>query len=70
MARVARLKFSERDVWYHIHSRIAGCRGEFPLSKPAPTRCLIQTIEHLLMDCRNRGILAMSRGFVSWLQLT
>ena len=24
----------------------------------------------VLMDCRNRGILAMSRGFVSWLQLT
>ena len=46
MARVARLKFSEQDAWYHLHSRIAGHRGDFGLSEVVPTRKLIETIEH------------------------
>jgi REP element-mobilizing transposase RayT len=46
MARVARLKYSEQDAWYHLHSRIAGREGEFPLSEAVPTRRLIETIEH------------------------
>jgi len=46
MARVARIKFSEEDAWYHLHSRIACHQGEFPLSEATPTRRLIDTIEH------------------------
>jgi len=46
MARMARIKFTDRDAWYHLHSRISGHRGEFPLSDAAPTRRLIETIEH------------------------
>jgi len=46
VARVARLKFSDRDTWYHLHSRIAGHRGEYPLAAELPRRRLIETIEH------------------------
>ncbi len=46
MARMARIKFTDRDAWYHLHCRVAGHRGEFPLSNPAPTRRLIETIKH------------------------
>ena len=46
MARVARLKFTDQDAWYHLHSRIAGHRGEYGLSEAAPTRRLIELIEH------------------------
>ena len=46
MARMARVKFTDRDAWYHLHCRISGHRGEFPLCNPAPTRRLIETIEH------------------------
>ena len=46
MARVARFKVSNQDAWYHLHSRIAGCRGEYPLSEKLPTRKLIELIEH------------------------
>jgi len=65
MARIARLKFSERDVWYHIHSRIAGCRGEFPLSEPMPTRRLIETIEHFtrIYFCEVAGFSVMGNHY-------
>jgi putative transposase len=46
MARFARFKMTDRDAWYHIHNRIAGCRGEYPLSEAVPTRKLIEIIEH------------------------
>lgn len=46
MARMARLKFPGAEAWYHVHSRIAGRRGEYPLAEPAPMRRLIETIEH------------------------
>jgi len=46
MARIARFKVTDRDAWYHIHNRIAGCRGEYPLSEAAPTRKLLGIIEH------------------------
>ncbi len=46
MARVARWKVSGVAAWYHIHSRIAGHRGEFPLSERATTRRLVDTIRH------------------------
>jgi len=43
---MARLKLSGREAWYHVHSRIAGRRGEFVLAEPAPTRRLIEIIQH------------------------
>jgi putative transposase len=46
MARVARFKIQNKDAWYHLYSRIAGRRGHYPLSEAAPTRKLIDTIEH------------------------
>ncbi|HHQ49025.1 MAG TPA: hypothetical protein ENK19_09120, partial [Acidobacteria bacterium] len=46
MARVARFKISGAEAWYHVHSHISGCRGEFPLSEKAVTRRLIGLIEH------------------------
>jgi len=65
MARVARLKFSGHDTWYHVHSRIAGCRGEFPLSEPAPTRHLIETIEHFtrIYFCEVAGFSVMGNHY-------
>jgi len=46
MARMARIKFTDRDAWYHLYCRVSARRGEFPLSGVAPTRRLIETIEH------------------------
>jgi hypothetical protein len=46
MARVARFKILNNDAWYHLYSRVAGCRGHYPLSEEARTRKLIDTIEH------------------------
>ena len=46
MARVARMKFLDRDTWYHLYSRVAGHRGEFPLLDGLVRRRLLETIEH------------------------
>ena len=46
MARMARLKFTDRDAWYHLYCRVSGHRGDFPLSEATPTRRLIDTIKH------------------------
>ncbi len=46
MPRTARMKDMELGAWYHIHSRIAGHAGEYPLSAAAPTRRLLEIIEH------------------------
>ena len=46
MARVARIKYSDRDSWYHLHSRVAGHRGDYPLLTGMARRRLIDTIEH------------------------
>jgi len=46
MARTARWKVSGAEAWYHVHSKVAGHRGEFPLSGAVPTRRLIEIIEH------------------------
>ena len=46
MPRLRRLKFEEDDAWYHLYSRIAAHKGEYPLSEPAPMRRLLQIIEH------------------------
>lgn len=65
MARVARLKFSGQDGWYHIHSRVAGCRGEYPLSSPAATRRLIEMIEHFsrVYFCEVAGFCVMGNHY-------
>ncbi len=46
MARMARLKFTDRDAWYHLYCRVSGHRGDYPLSDAAPRRRLIATIKH------------------------
>jgi len=46
MARTARWKVSGAEAWYHVHSRVAGHRGEFPLSDAVTTRQLIEIIKH------------------------
>jgi len=45
MARMARFKISETESWYHIHSRTAGSRGDYPLAKPLAQRTLMETIK-------------------------
>ena len=65
MARVARLKFSDQDAWYHVHSRIAGRRGEYPLCEAAPTRRLIEMIEHFtrIYFCEVAGFSVMGNHY-------
>ncbi|NOZ94803.1 MAG: hypothetical protein GXP47_08715 [Acidobacteria bacterium] len=46
MARMARLKFSDRDTWYHLYSRVPAHRDELPLAKLLVQRQLISTIKH------------------------
>ena len=46
MARVARFKIESGEAWYHLHARVAGHKGEYPLARPAVMRRLIDTIEH------------------------
>lgn len=46
MPRFGRLKYTETDAWYHLYSRVAAYKGEYPLSEAVPMRRLIQTIEH------------------------
>ncbi len=46
MARVARFKIQNDHAWYHLYSRVAGCRGDYPLSDEASTRKLIGLIKH------------------------
>ncbi len=46
MARLARLKFTGVDTWYHLTCRIAGHEGEYPLADPLRRRQLINTIRH------------------------
>jgi len=46
MARLARIKFSDRDTWYHLYSRIAGHREEYPLHEGVVRRRLVETIKH------------------------
>jgi len=46
MPRLARLKLPDRDTWYHLHSRIAGHRGEYVLDDELCRRRLIAIVEH------------------------
>ncbi len=46
MPRMSRLKFTGVDTWYHLHARIAGHRGEYPLSEALPRRRLVEIIRH------------------------
>jgi len=42
--RLARYKVTGQDAWYHIHCRISGSRGEFPLSEALPTRKFVELL--------------------------
>jgi REP element-mobilizing transposase RayT len=44
MARMMRLKNTSVATWYHLHARIAGRKGEYPLADPLAQRKLIETI--------------------------
>jgi len=46
MARTARWKVPGAEAWYHVHSRVAGHRGEFPLSDAVITRRLMEIVRH------------------------
>ena len=46
MARMARFKISEEEAWYHVHSRTAGVKGEYVLSKPLARKRLIDLLQH------------------------
>ncbi len=46
MSRISRMKFPESDAWYHLYSRVAAYKGEYPLLEAASMRRLIQTIHH------------------------
>jgi putative transposase len=48
MARLARFKLDDQEAWYHLHCRISGGRGDYPLSQRAPTRKLIELMEHFI----------------------
>ena len=43
--RLARYKVTGQDAWYHIHCRISGSRGEFPLSEAIPTRKFVELLQ-------------------------
>jgi len=43
---MARFKAVDTAAWYHIHSRVAGCRGEYPLSEPLAQRNLMELLQH------------------------
>ena len=65
MARMARIKFTDRDAWYHLYCRVSARRGEFPLSGVAPTRRLIETIEHFsrIYFCEVAGFSVMGNHY-------
>ncbi|NOZ96048.1 MAG: hypothetical protein GXP47_15115 [Acidobacteria bacterium] len=46
MPRIGRLKFTQTDAWYHLYSRVAAYKGDYPLSHAVPMRRLIETIRH------------------------
>ncbi len=46
MPRIGRIKFTGADSWYHVYSRVAAYKGEYPLSGAVPMRRLIETIRH------------------------
>ncbi len=46
MPRIGRMKFPEEDAWYHLYSRVAAFKGEYPLAEAVPMRRLIAMIRH------------------------
>lgn len=46
MPRIGRLKFPQKDAWYHLYSRVAAYKGDYPLLDAVPMRRLIETIRH------------------------
>ena len=47
MARMSRLKISGDEAWYHVHCRIAGRRGSYPLLNPLCQRRMTDLIRFL-----------------------
>jgi REP element-mobilizing transposase RayT len=46
MARLARLKISDTEAWYHLYSRISGAKDDYSLSNPLVERKLIDMVSH------------------------
>ncbi len=65
MPRTARLKFPGIQAWYHLHSRVAAHRGEYPLARPAAQRRLVETIEHYasIYFCRVAAFAVMGNHY-------
>ena len=47
MARMSRLKISGDEAWYHVHCRIAGRKGSYPLLNPLCQRRMTDLIKYL-----------------------
>jgi putative transposase len=47
MARMARLKITGDEAWYHVHCRIAGRKGSYPLMNPLCQRKMTGLIQFL-----------------------
>ena len=65
MARRPRLKFTNCDTWYHLYSRVAGHRGEYPLLEGMARRHLIETIKHFssIYFCQVAGFSIMGNHY-------
>ena len=61
MARMARFKISDEEAWYHVHSRTAGVKGEYVLSKPLARKRLMDLIQHYSQAyfCEVAGVTVM-----------
>ena len=46
MARMARIKMDGEAAAYHLYGRMAGVKGEYPLTKPLCRKTLIDLIKH------------------------
>jgi len=63
--RLSRYKVTGRDAWYHIHCRIAGSRGEYPLSDPLPTRKFVEMLQRFssIYFCQVAGFCVMGNHY-------
>ena len=46
MSRLPRIKVNDGEGWYHLHARVAGVNGEYPLESAACRRKLVSLLEH------------------------
>ncbi|MFC1765364.1 transposase [Planctomycetota bacterium] len=72
MARMARFKISEEEAWYHVHSRTAGLKGEYVLSKPLARKRLMDLIQHYSQAyfCEVAGVTVMGNHWHGILQFS